>query len=348
LKVGPQSAGADPGPASYGRGGTSPAVTDADLLLGNLDAGFFLGGDMALDVESAERAVGKVGSDLGTSAGDTAAGVMEVVNQNMAAAARMHAVERGVDLRGVSLIAFGGAGPVHACGVAELLEAPRVIFPVHASVLSAFGTLVSPVRIDLARSLVRVLGELDLAERDALLDELRAEARRILEAAGVPASAIRTRYGLDVRYFGQGNEITLWLGEGDRFPADRATIDARFDEEYERVYGMSIPGLPVEAVTWRLSAYADAPELQVHELPASGGTPMPHRMRPVRFDRAGTAADVPVYRREQLGAGATFAGPAIVEERETTAVIRPGWTCTVLPDGVIVASRDAAAPEVTA
>ncbi len=344
LKVGPQSAGADPGPASYGRGGTSAAVTDADLLLGNLDAAFFLGGDMPLDVEAAERAMGKVGSDLGASAADTAAGVVEVINQNMAAAARMHAVERGVDLRGVSVIAFGGAGPVHACGVAELLEAPRVVFPVHASVLSAFGTLVSPVRIDLARSLVRVLTELDPAERDALLDELRAEGRRVLEAAGVPAGAIRIRYGLDVRYFGQGNEITLWLGEGDAFPADLATIEARFDEEYRRVYGLAIPGVPLEAVTWRLSAYAEAPELRVHELPPATGSPRPHRMRPVRFDRAGAAVEVPVYRREQLGAGARFDGPAVVEERETTAVIRPGWSCEVLPDGVIVASRSPAGP----
>ncbi len=166
----------------------------------------------------------------------------------------------------------------------------------------------------------------------------------MLEAAGVPAGAIRIRYGLDVRYFGQGNEITLWLGEGDAFPADLATIEARFDDEYRRVYGLAIPGVPLEAVTWRLSAYAEAPELRVHELPPATGSPRPHRMRPVRFDRAGAAVEVPVYRREQLGAGARFDGPAVVEERETTAVIRPGWSCEVLPDGVIVASRSPAGP----
>ncbi len=149
LKVGPQSAGAEPGPACYGRGGVEPAVTDADLLLGNLDAGYFLGGEMPLATAAATDAMAKVAATLGVDVADCAAGVHELVNASMAAAARMHAVERGVDVRGVPLIAFGGAGPVHACGVAELLEAPRVIFPVNASVLSAFGTLVSPVRIDL-------------------------------------------------------------------------------------------------------------------------------------------------------------------------------------------------------
>src|SRR3954470_7631948 len=152
LKVGPDSSGADPGPASYGRGGTEPAVTDADVVLGLLDPAGFLGGDMPLDASLAASAVGGVADKLRLDVIATASGVHEVVNQNMSAAARMHSVEQGVDLRGVPMIAFGGAGPVHACGVAELLESPRVVFPVNASVLSAFGTLVSPVRIDLARS----------------------------------------------------------------------------------------------------------------------------------------------------------------------------------------------------
>jgi N-methylhydantoinase A len=263
----------------------------------------------------------------------------------MAGAARMHAVERGVDLRGVSLIAFGGAGPLHACGVAELLEAPRVIFPVHASVLSAFGALVSPVRIDLARSMVRALDQLDPAARDELLDELRAEGRRVLEAAGVPAHRIRCRYGLDARYVGQGNEITLWVGDGDRFPVDAAAIAAQFEEEYRRVYGLSIPGVGVEVVTWRLSAYAEAPAVDIPALPAAASVePAEHARRAVRFGRAEEAVEVPVYRRSDLGAGTVFAGPAIVEERETTTVIRPGWRCSVQPDGVIIADREEPRP----
>ncbi len=219
LKVGPDSAGADPGPVSYDQGGTVPAVTDADVVLGLLDPDAFLGGDLPLNKDAAKAAIGELAEQLGLSTADTAAGIHEVVNQNMAAAARMHGVEMGVDLRGVPVIAFGGAGPVHACGVAELLEADRVIFPVNASVLSAFGTLVSPVRIDLARSMVRRLGDVDVNERDALLDELRSEGKRILAAAGVPEEAIVFRYGVDARYAGQGNEITVWLGEGLMWPA---------------------------------------------------------------------------------------------------------------------------------
>ena len=342
LKVGPESAGAAPGPASYGRGGTRPAVTDADLALGFLDAGFFLGGDMPLDLAAADTALGTVAEGLGLAAGDTAAGINEVVNQNMAAAARMHAIEMGVDLRGVTLIAFGGAGPVHACGVAELLEAPRVVFPVNASVLSAFGTLVSPVRIDLARSMVRRLDLLDAAEREAVYDELRAEGRRVLTGAGVPDAEVRFRYGVDARYAGQGNELTIWLGEGAGWPVDDAELEARFTEEYTKVYGMSIPDVAVEVVTWRLSALTEAPRIEPAVVFGASGAATPHHHRSVRLSRRVAPTDVPVYRREELGAGARFDGPAIVEERETTAVILSGWSVEVASDGSLIATKAAA------
>ena len=340
LKVGPESAGADPGPACYGRGGTKPAVTDADLTLGMLDASFFLGGDMALDMEACTSALGAVASPLGLSADDTAAGIHELVNQNMAAASRMHAVEMGADLRGITVLAFGGAGPVHACGVAELLESPRVVFPVNASVLSAFGTLVTPVRIDLARSMVRSLAGIDPAERDALLDELRDEGRRVLAAAGVAADAIRFRYGLDARYQGQGNEITIWVGEGndDRWPTTDDAVTEAFETDYRRIYGLTIPDVGVEAVTWRLSAYAPAADVEpTTVVNTSVGAPI--RTRPVRFSRGADAVDTPVFRRGDLGLGQRIEGPAIVEERETTAVIRPGWTASVLADGSLLAER---------
>ncbi len=341
LKVGPESAGADPGPASYGRGGTIAAVTDADVVLGLLDPDAFLGGDMALDAAAASTAVAGPAEDLGLSTVDTAAGIHEVVNQNMAAAARMHGVEQGVDLRGVTILAFGGAGPVHACGVADLLESDKVIFPVNASVLSAFGTLVSPVRIDLARSMPRLLDGVDIAERDSLLDELRAEGRRVLSAAGVPSGDVRFRYGLDARYSGQGNEITVWVGTGTAWPAGADEVRSAFESEYRRIYGMTIPDVAIEAVTWRLSAYAE----KVQVRPDTGATGAvraaePVSRRPVVFERAAAAVDVPVYRRSDLGVGAAFAGPAIVEERETTTVIRPGWQAEVAPDGSLVATRN--------
>lgn len=334
LKVGPDSAGAEPGPACYGRGGSAPTVTDADLLLGFLDADRFLGGDLPLDRAAAVDAVGKLASDLHLSVEETAAGIHELVNHTMAAAARMHAVERGTDLRGVPVIAFGGAGPVHACGVAELLEAPRVVFPVNASVLSAFGTLVSPVRIDLARSLPRNVED-SAAARDALLGDLRQEGRRVLSAAGVAADDIVFRHGVDARYVGQGNEVTVWLGSD---PTDADALVEAFTEEYRRIYGLAIPDVAVEVVTWRVSAIAAAAALD----PAAPGTAADGPVavaRPARFGRDSAAVDVPVVARSTLRPGDRLAGPALVEERETTAVIRPGWDATVLPDGAIVAVR---------
>ncbi len=340
MKVGPESAGAEPGPASYGRGGTEPAVTDADVVLGLLDPDAFLGGDMPLDSALAESAVGGVGDPLGLGVLETAAGIHEIVNQNMAAAARMHGVEMGVDLRGVPLIAFGGAGPVHACGVADLLESDRVIFPVNASVLSAFGTLVSPVRIDLARSLPRPLSTVDPGERDTLLEELRAEGRRVLSAAGVPDGGVRFRYGIDARYAGQGNEITIWVGEGETWPATLEAVRETFDVEYSRIYGMTIPDVEIEAVTWRLSAFAATSSVEPDSsLGAADGPPTPIAHRPMTFVRGQDAIDTPVYRRVDLGAGARFDGPAVVEERETTSVIRPGWSVEVAADGSLIASR---------
>ena len=341
LKVGPDSAGADPGPASYGRGGTIPAVTDADLTLGLLDGAAFLGGDMPLDDNAALEALGSVAESLGLTTMDTAAGVHEVVNQNMAAAARMHGVEMGVDLRGVTVIAFGGAGPVHACGVADLLESDRVIFPVNASVLSAFGTLVSPVRIDLARSLPRLIDEIEPSERDALLQELRDEGKRVLLAAGVAEDAVVFRYGVDARYAGQGNEITVWVGEGAQWPATAEEVAERFETEYRQIYGMTIPDVPIEAVTWRLSAYAPAIEVEP-DLAAKTSAVEPVATRPMLFKRGTEPIETPVYKRADLGAGAAFDGPAVIEERETTSVVRPGWSVEVVTDGSLIATRQGA------
>ncbi|MDG2908511.1 MAG: hydantoinase/oxoprolinase family protein [Acidimicrobiales bacterium] len=343
LKVGPESSGADPGPSCYGQGGTVPAVTDADLVLGLLDPNAFLGGDMPLDASLAEEAMSRVAEGLGMSTVETAAGIHEVVNQNMAAAARMHGVERGLDLRGVTVLAFGGAGPVHACRVAELLESDRVVFPVNASVLSAFGTLVSPVRIDLARSMPRVLDGLDEAERDELLRELRGEGRRVLMAAGVPEQAVGFGYGIDARYVGQGNEITVWVDEGNSWTVPMEDVRLAFEDEYRRIYGLAIPDVAIEVVTWRLSASAKLaevePALVANAAPVHGGSA---RSRPVIFDRGSLAVDTPVFQRNQLEPGARFEGPAVVEERETTSVIRPGWSVNVAADGSLIATRGSA------
>jgi N-methylhydantoinase A len=217
------------------------------------------------------------------------------------------------------------------------------VFPVNASVLSAFGTLVTPVRIDLARSMVRPLAEFDqpgprLDERTAMLNELREEGGRVLAAAGVAAEDIRFRYGVDARYIGQGNEITIWVGEGDEWPSTYAEVVEHFEADYRRIYGLTIPDVGVEAVTWRLSAFA--PAAPVEPQYAVGTTiAAPHRSRPVRFSRGTAAVDTPVYRRNELGLHQVIEGPAIVEERETTAVIRPGWTARIVEDGSLIADR---------
>lgn len=342
LKVGPESAGADPGPACYGSGGQDPTVTDADLVLGYLDPEYFLGGEMPLNVDAAQRSLRPLAETLDLSMVETAAGIHEVVNQNMAAAARMHAVERGLDLRAVPLVAFGGAGPVHACGVAELLDADRVVFPVDASVLSAFGTLVTPVRVDLARSRVIRLDAMSESGREALLNDMRGEARAVLSAAGVAESEITFRYGIDARYLGQGNEITVWLGEGPAWPMDDDRVRASFAKEYESVYGLSIPDVPIEVVTWRLSAFAPPPGAVANKYDAEGTSDLnePVRERPVTFERGGDPTMTPVYQRTRLQAGASLKGPALIQEPETTIVLRPGWTAEVLDDGAVVAQRE--------
>jgi len=202
---------------------------------------------------------------------------------------------------------------------------------------------VSPVRIDLARSLPRRLDTVDPAERDALLDELRTEGRRVLSAAGVPDGAVRFRYGIDARYAGQGNEITIWVGEGETWPATVESIQQAFDTEYRRIYGLTIPDVAIEAVTWRLSASAATNSVEPsRSIPAAEGVPSPIGHRPMRFDRGADPIVSPVYRRADLGAGSRFDGPAVVEERETTSVIRPGWSVEVATDGSLVATRDAA------
>lgn len=340
LKVGPESAGAEPGPACYGRIGDGATVTDADLLLGFLDADYFLGGEMPLDRGAADGVLAKLGAALHVSSVDAAAGIHAVVDQNMAAGARMHGVERGVDLRGVTVLAFGGAGPVHACGVAEMLESSRVVFPANASVLSAFGILVTPVGIDLARTLVRPLLTVDDQEREELLEELRAEGRDVLVAAGVPADHVRYRYGIDARYVGQGHEITVWLGEGPAWDTTAEEVLRRFTGEYERVYGLSIPGVDVEVVTWRVSVAAPAPAVDIAPPARAETAPStPKGTRSARFGRHRAPERVPVFNRADLSVGVEIAGPALIEERETTIVINPGWRCELAEDGSVVATR---------
>ena len=338
LKVGPESAGSEPGPACYGRGGLLPTVTDADLVLGLLDADNFLGGDMPLDKPAAERAVDVLAAELGVSRPQAAAGIYRIVAEAMAGAARAHATDRGVDHRGLPLLAFGGAGPVHACAVGELLQSVAVIFPPQASVLSAFGALVTPVRLDLVKSALGRLSALDWDEVQRLVAEMTDEATAALAEAGAAPDSIRLKLGADLRYAGQQNEVTVSF-EGD--PVGRRDAEAIrkvFEDAYFAQYGVNPSHVPIEVVSWRLTA--QGPEDRVEPSgPPGVGAAQPVREKAVPLWPA--AGPARLYERASLGRGQRLFGPALIEERETTIVLPPGWDAVVDDNGCITATRSA-------
>ena len=341
LKVGPESAGAVPGPACYGRGGREPTVTDADLHLGYLHPQRFLGGRMALDVQQAEAALGGLGASLGLDPTAAAAGIHEVVNNNMATAARIHIAEVGRDPRRYRLVAFGGAGPVHAYGLARLLHVREVSFPRAAGVASAVGMLVAPRSIEYTRSLVSPVAWLDWPRVAAAIAELEAAARRLLGDAGADQGEIRLELSADMRYVGQGSEVTVPLpreavGRGD--PA--ALLDA-FEAEYRRRFDRTVEGAPVEVVSWRLRALAPPPVRSVRfEAWEESEGPALVETRRVYFPEVGAFLPTPVYDRGRLTPGETIVGPALVEEADTTVVAGPAarirlerdWNLTMLLD----------------
>jgi N-methylhydantoinase A len=340
LKVGPESAGSEPGPACYGRGGMLPTVTDADLVLGLLDAGNFLGGDMPLDKPAAERAIDVLAAELDVTREQAAAGVYRIVAEAMAGAARAHATDRGVDHRGLPLLAFGGAGPVHACAVGELLQSVAVIFPPQASVLSAFGALVTPVRLDLVKSALDRLAALDWDEVQRLVREMEGEATAALAEAGAPADGIRLKVGADLRYAGQQNEVTVSFQGDPVAQRDAEAIRKVFEDAYFAQYGVNPSHVPIEVVSWRLTA--QGPEDQVESSrPLPDGAAQP--AREVAVPLWPTAGPAKVYARASLGRGQQLAGPALIEERETTIVLPPGWRAVVDDIGCITATRADAA-----
>jgi N-methylhydantoinase A len=324
-KIGPESAGADPGPACYGRGGEEPTVTDADLLLGYLDPDFFLGGRMRLDYRAAEKAMRKISDALGVDPLKAAWGVHQVVDENMANAARVHAVERGKDPRKYLLLAFGGAGPVHAHRVARALGVPGFIAPLGAGTASAFGFLCAPLSFDLARSLYGRLDELDWDAANAALAEMEEEGRELLRASGVADEDVLVRRLGEMRYVGQGHEVGVKLPEGTLGPDDVGGISAGYREEYRRLYGREGPDVPLEAITWRVEVSAPRPEILQEE---RGGDPRAldearKGKREIYLPEKDGFAAVPVYDRYRLDPGAAFDGPAVVEERESTVIVGP-------------------------
>jgi len=326
LNVGPESAGANPGPACYARGGSRPTVTDANLLLGYLNADFFLGGQMKLDAEAAEAAVGRLGAEMGLSTSRAASGIHEIVSQAMANALQTHAIEKGVDYRGYSLVAFGGAGPVHAHRIAELLRIDRVIFPWGAGVFSAYGLLTAPFRYDAIRTLPLTLQETDVERLRAIYSELEVEPREVFARAGRRLEDVEMIYGADVRYAGQGVELEVDVPSAD---PDPKTIIERFEHLYAERYGWTLRGAAVEALNWRCSARGPIPEIELwkssseHEAEARKG------VREVYVSDSQPDRQCAVFDRYAMRPGTHVAGPALIEERECTIFVGPNADATV-------------------
>ncbi len=343
IQVGPESAGADPGPACYGRGGTQPAVTDANLLLGRYDAERFAGGSMRLDTGAAEAALAaQVGGGLGLSAAMAALGVVEVVDEAMANAARVHAIESGKGYDGRAVIAFGGGGPVHACRVAEKLGVRRILVPSGAGVGSAIGFLRAPVAYEVVRSLYQRFATFDRAAVNALLAEMAAEARAAVArgASGAPVEERRLAY---MRYVGQGHEIAVPLPPRDLEEADVASVRALYDAEYARFYDRPVPGSDVEAMSFAVTVSTREGAVEPAAGVADAPAPPPLRRQAVRDTATGEVTEWPVYDRAAMAPGAAAAGPCIVAEDETSTLVGPGWRCRVDGLGYLELTRSDAA-----
>jgi len=338
LRVGPRSSGAVPGPACYARGGEEPTVTDADLIRGYLAPDRFLGGRMRLDRSRAVAALERVGDRLGLGVAETAAGIARVVDNNMATAARVHIAESGTDPRRYRMVAFGGAGPVHAYEIARLLNVSEVIFPRGAGVASAIGMLVAPRSVEYTRSLIMRLDALEWRLVDEAMSELEARGRAVLREADLGEAEIDVELSADMRYVGQGFEVTVPLDRGGHAARDAAAWRRAFEAQYARRFGRHLDTLAVEVVSWRVRVVAPAPvsDLRFDALESSGGDALVER-RAAYFEECGGFVEVPVFARDRLVTGnAAIAGPMLIEEAESTAVIGPSASVTADSHGNLI------------
>lgn len=339
VTVGPESAGAEPGPACYGRGGRHPAVTDANVVLGTIDPKDFAGGTIALDVDAARGALDRdVGKGIGLSTEMAAYAVYEMVSENMASAARVHAVERGAIVNQYTLIAFGGAAPLHAARVAEKIGVKRVIVPPNAGVGSAVGFLAAPVAFELVRSRYMRLDAFDAEGANTLLDEMSREATALVApgARGAPTFERRVAF---MRYVGQGHEITVPLPNRELTATDAATMRETYEKEYAALFERHIPGSAIEILSWSVQVSTETRLPDAQGAAPKSATPQPVGRRAVFDGRSGRSLDVPVYRREKLAAGSAFPGPAVVAEDETSTFISASFTAHVDASGCIVMDR---------
>ena len=334
LKVGPRSAGSAPGPVCYGRGGTEPTVTDSNLVLGCLDAVGFAGGTMRLDMEAGEAALAALGAASGMAMEDTAAGIQAVVNETMAAAARVHLAEQGGEGRDRALLVTGGGGPLHGPEVARRLGLRRVICPPAAGVASALGLLLAPARVDRVATLARALDLLPPEELEARFEALEAEAREIIAATLGADARLTTERTADLRFAGQGHELVTVLPPGPYDASSPATIRASFEAAYREIFAGVPPVATVEVVNIRLAVTAATGDGKLDPGTAAVCDGAPYAARRVRFGAA--MAKVPAYRREALAANQIITGPAVVEDGMSTLLLPPGSRATLETCGNLV------------
>jgi N-methylhydantoinase A len=335
LKVGPRSAGADPGPAAYGRGGAEPTVSDADIVLGYLDREELLGGNLRVEAAAAEAAIRRhVADPLGLTVAGAAARIVEVVNANMAEALRIVSIERGHDPRDFALIAFGGAGPVHAPGLAAELQIPEVVVPPGPGAFSALGLVATDLKRDYARTLYADLAALEPGRVGQLLTELEAKACEMFAAAGIPPERRALRRAADLRYRRQAYELTVPMADRAVTRASLDALAAAFHARHHQTYGHANPAEPVQLVNIRLTAIGRLPSLKLAPSPSGGGEFRASRRREAYFPQSGFVPG-PVYWRDGLAVGTQFAGPVIVEAMDSTIVVPPGWMAAVDAGGYI-------------
>ncbi|HVB50318.1 MAG TPA: hydantoinase/oxoprolinase family protein [Acidimicrobiales bacterium] len=342
LNIGPESAGGHPGPICYGWGGLRPTVTDANAVLGRLGSSNFLGGEMPLDVEGASKAlVEQIGAHLGLNAEATARAIVDIAVNKMALAVRAVSIDRGLDPRDCALIAFGGAGPLHACAIARDLHIPTVVIPPLPGHFSALGMLIADIRHDFVRTCYRGLDELDLVEIVAIVEEMRREARGLLEAENVALESIAYETYLDLRYVGQEFTLRTPVSEADLYQGDKASIRKSFDEMHLERFGHFAPDESVEVINVRVVGLSRRPTQTIGSSPATGDGPKRHS-RDVGFTEGGKVVkrNCDVWQRESLPAGFEIVGPAIIEEYASTTVLALGDRAVVGDEGELVVSID--------
>lgn len=332
LRVGPRSAGADPGPVCYASGGTEPTITDANLVLGRISGDYFLGGEMRLDVDAARTTIREQCAEpLGMTIEEVALGIVEIANSAMVGALRQVSIQRGYDPRDFLLVAFGGAGPVHANRLAAELEMPSVLVPMSPGTTSAMGLLVTDIKHDYSVALIQRADQLDLHVVDAQFERMRSEGGLALASEGVSADSMRFVYQADTRYVGQSYELTINLPDGGVTSDQLPGLLDQFHREHERAYGFKAGDEPVEFVALRLSAVGVIEKPRTREIDA-GGTDASAAIkarRSVYFAESGGYVDCPIYDRYGLKAGNEIEGAAIVEEVDSTLVVHPGWRASV-------------------